>query len=360
MPSYQDKESKKWFCKFYYTDYTGERRQKKKRGFSTKKEAQAWEREFLFKQQGQPEMTFESLVELYKEDAKVRLKKSTYESKMSVIDRHMIPYFGQKKIMDITPADIRRWQSTMKEKRSHWTGEPLTGSTIREAEERLCAIFNFAVRYYNLPSNPLSLAGHLKYQKTKRVDFWTEEEFQRFIDAVDEPQYHCIFMTLYYTGMREGECLALTLSDVNLDACEISINKTLHISKGERYTTPPKTSGSNRVVTIPRFLRDELARFIKARYYLDKDDYLFPAGKTTIRAVIKKYAEKAGVKKIRVHDLRHSHASLLIEMGCQPLLIAERLGHDNVQTTLNTYSHLYPNKQREVADLLAVRFDKWK
>lgn len=356
MPSYRDKESGKWFCKFYYVDYTGAHKQKKKRGFTTKREAQAWEREFLLKQQGKPEMTFESLFELYKEDAKPRLKATTYKSKISLITRHVLPYFKDKKIMDIKPIDVRRWQDELKKTKKIQTGEPLAPGTIRELEERLCAIFNFAVKYYNLPSNPMSVAGHLKFQRVKDVQFWTETEFEKFINTVDEPQYHCVFMTLYYTGVRIGECLALTPNDIDTERCEIKVNKTLYTYNGERCIGTPKTAGSNRVVAIPDFLRDELVQFMALRYDLGEDESIFLAGFSTFRYVLRKYAKIAGIKPIRVHDLRHSHASLLIELGYSPLLIAERLGHDNVNTTLNTYSHLYPNKQKEVALVLNGRF----
>ena len=345
MPAYYDEQTKTWYCKFYYTDYTGTRKQKKKRGFYTKREAAAWEREFLFKLQGTPDMTFKSLAELYEEDLKARTKPSTYKSQHSSIKLHILPYFGNRPINTITPADVRKWQNELKS-----TG--LSPSTIVLKETYLSAIFNFAVRCYGLPSNPLTAAGKTKVQKIKRLDFWTLEEFQKFIAAVDAPQYRVLFLTLYYTGMRIGEALALTLSDINYENCTISISKTMQTADGVRFTTSPKTASSNRIITIPEQLRNELISFINTLYDISENDYIFTCGKTAVRKSLNKYAEMAAVKQIRIHDLRHSHASLLINMGVQPLLISERLGHDNIQTTLNIYGHLYPSKHAEIAELL--------
>ena len=111
----------------------------------------------------------------------------------------------------------------------------------------------------------------------------------------------------------------------------------------------PKTKNSIRTVTMPKFLCDEMQDCLKLYYSLQPDDRIFPVTKYYLNHEMERGCKASGVKKIRVHDLRHSHASLLIEMGCQPLLIADRLGHEKIQTTLNTYSHLYPNKQAEVA-----------
>ena len=177
-------------------------------------------------------------------------------------------------------------------------------------------------------------------------------------------------MTLYYTGMRVGELCALTPADVDLEGHTITINKTFQRINGRDVIWPPKTPKSNRVVTIPQTLANCLKEYMDKCYEIQPDDRLFPYTKSFLNHEMLRGCKKSGVKKIRVHDLRHSHASLLIEMGCQPLLIADRLGHEKIQTTLNTYSHLlqmsttflhcgckitlprthlYPNKQAEVA-----------
>lgn len=353
MPSYRDKDSGRWFCKFNYRDYTGQRRQKKKRGFTTKREAQAWERDFLLRIQGKPEMTFESLYALYIEDLEPRIKKSTAESVKRYFRLYILPYFSHLHIIDIKPVDIRKWQSQHLAKSiSQWSGEPLAPRTIRGIEERLSAIFNFAVKYYGLPSNPMQFAGHIAPLPRRQVSIWTPEQFKAFLDVVDEPQYHCLFSVLYYTGVRIGEALALTPADIDRDVRIIRINKNLVQVKGETYIDTPKTPRSIRAITVPKFLIDEIDGFISKRYDLGRDDRIFTIQKAVTRHTFHKFTDKADLPHIRIHDLRHSHASLLIDLGFSPVLIAERLGHENVKTTLNTYSHLFPNKQQEVADRL--------
>lgn len=180
--------------------------------------------------------------------------------------------------------------------------------------------------------------------------FWTKEEFASFIEVMrDRPASYAVFMTLYYTGMREGELLALTPADVDFEKATITINKSYQRLDGRDIISSPKTPKSNRVVTIPVTLCDCLKEYMSHCYGLEDEDRLFPYNKSFLYREMEYGCKASGVKKIRVHDIRHSHASLLVEMGFSPLLIAERLGHERVQTTMETYSHLYPNKQAEVA-----------
>lgn len=185
--------------------------------------------------------------------------------------------------------------------------------------------------------------------------FWTKDEFNLFIGGKyfeNKPASRTVFMTLYYTGMREGELLALTPADIDLERKEIRINKSYQRLNKEDVITAPKTPKSVRTITIPDKLCACLKEYMDMCYELKSSDRMFPYTKYFIYHEIEKGSKAAGVKRIRAHDIRHSHASLLIEMGFSPLLIAERLGHEKVQTTLDTYSHLYPNKQAEVAKKL--------
>lgn len=180
--------------------------------------------------------------------------------------------------------------------------------------------------------------------------FWTKDEFSQFIAALKErPASYAAFMTLYYTGMREGELLELTPADIDFEKSTIIINKSYQRLGKEDVISTPKTEKSRRTVTIPSVLSDCLREYICKCYGLQPTDRLFPYTKSFLYREIEYACKTSGVKRIRVHDIRHSHASLLVEMGCSPLLIAERLGHERVQTTMETYSHLYPNKQAEVA-----------
>lgn len=183
--------------------------------------------------------------------------------------------------------------------------------------------------------------------------FWTKDEFMTFIEAMKgRPVSYTVFMTMYYTGIREGELLALTPTDIDLDKQTLTVNKSYQRLNGQDIVTTPKTPKSNRTIPIPTGLCDCLREYMSQCYELQPTDRLFPYTKSFLYHEMEYGCKASGVKKIRVHDIRHSHASLLVEMGFSPLLIAERLGHEKVQTTMETYSHLYPNKQIEVANQL--------
>lgn len=183
--------------------------------------------------------------------------------------------------------------------------------------------------------------------------FWTKDEFQTFIDKMkDKPASYTMFMTLYYTGIRIGELLALTPADINLKKKALAVNKSYQRLNCEDIISSPKTPRSNRIISIPDALCVCLKEYMDKCYDIVDDNRLFPFLKYFVEREIKRGCDNAGVKRIRVHDIRHSHASLLVELGFSPLLIAERLGHERVQTTMDTYSHLYPNKQIEVANQL--------
>ena len=352
MPAYFDEATKTWFCKFYYTDYTGTRKQKKKRGFKLQRDAKEWERAFLEKQQADITMPFASFVEIYFEDMSHRLRENTIIQKRYVVDQKLLPYFGTLPLNEITPANVRKWQNTLIAYRDD-KGQPYSETYLKTVNNQLTAIFNYAVKYYKLSENPCHRAGSMGKSNAEEMQFWTKDEFKQFLEAVeDKPQSKAAFLTLYYTGMRIGELLALTIADVNAQDCTITINKSYQRINGKDVITPPKTPKSNRTVTIPEFLKDELQDYISKLYEPKPTDRLFPHTKHFFEHEMVRGTKNSGVKRIRLHDIRHSHASLLIELGCSPLLIAERLGHEKVETTLNTYSHLYPQKQNEIAEKL--------
>lgn len=215
---------------------------------------------------------------------------------------------------------------------------------LKTINNQLSAIFNYAVRYYDLKSNPCAKAGSMGKSKAEEMDFWTGEEFRKFIDSVMNKRLsYMAFMTLYWTGMRLGELLALNPKDVDLEKRTITITKSYQRLCKKDVITPPKTPKSKRVITIPEFLAADIRDYIDSLYELQENDRLFPITKYYLEHEMQRGIKESGVKRIRVHDLRHSHASMLIELGFSPLEIANRLGYEKVETTLNTYAHLYPN-----------------
>lgn len=333
-------------------DYTGKVIHKKKRGFATKKDALEWERDTINKATADMGMLFKDFVDLYFEDMGHRLKESTIISKHYMVDVKILPFFGKIPINEITAKDVRKWQNKLTAYRDK-NGKPYAQTYLKTINNQLTAMFNYAVRYYDLHENPCKKAGSMGKSNAEEMLFWTKEEFEQFIEAVhDKSASYAAFNTLYYTGMRVGELCALTPADVDFENATISISKTFQRINGRDVIGTPKTAKSNRKVTIPQTLVNVLKEYMDKCYEIQPTDRLFPYTKSFLNHEMLRGCKKSGVKKIRVHDLRHSHASLLIEMGCQPLLIADRLGHEKIQTTLNTYSHLYPNKQAEIAQQL--------
>ncbi len=345
----KDGKTGKWMPQIRVKDWTGKEIHKKKRGFPTKKEALQWERDYISQATGSLGMTFQDFIEVYMKDMGQRLKPSTIENKRFLINLKITPFFGRMPLNEIKPTDIRQWQNQLTTYRDE-SGQPYSQTYLKTINNQLTAIFNYAVKYYSLKENPCHKAGSMGKKNAEEMQFWTKDEFAAFLEAVkDKPASYAIFMTLYYTGMREGELLALTPADIDLDKSTIRINKSYQRLNGEDVVTSPKTPKSNRVITIPEGLCNCLRSYMKQCYELQPNDRLFPYTKNFLYHEMENGCKVSGVKRIRVHDIRHSHASLLVEMGFSPLLIAERLGHERVQTTMETYSHLYPNKQVEVA-----------
>ncbi len=278
MPIYKDKERGTWYAKFNYTDWTGTKKQKLKRGFKTQREAKSFEREFLEKSQANPEMKFETLVNLYMEDCKTRLKPTTYENKCFVINTKVLPFFKDMQISSIEPATIRRWQNELlSDKRGY------SQTYLKTVNNQVSAIFNYAMKYYKLQSNPARIAGSMGKKNADKVNFWTVDEFNHFVTHSDNPAYSVIYELLFWTGIRIGECLALTLNDFDFDAKTVSINKNYAKVNKEDLILEPKTPKSKRIITIPTFLCDMVKKHSSTLYGItSKDDFsLFTAQQST-------------------------------------------------------------------------------
>ena len=348
MPAYKDEKTGKWFAKFYYTNWQGIKKQKWKRGFASKKEALGFERDFLEKQSANPDMTFQNLYEIYMEDMAARLKQSTLLTKKTVLQTHILPFFGSKPINEIKASDVRRWQAKLMSSPNNYSQ-----TYLKKINTELNSIINYAKRFYDLNTNPCGKAGTIGKAKAEEMHYWTYDEYIAFREGVkDKSLSYICFEVLYWTGMREGELLALSPADIDLDNKTISINRTYQRIEGKDVFTSPKTRKSKRKIPIPDFLCQELSDYIQSRYMLDADERLFPVTKSYLSHEMIRGCKNTGVKKIRIHDIRHSHASLLINQGCDALMLADRLGHEKVSTTLNTYSHLFPHKQQELVHSL--------
>ena len=351
MAAFKNKTNGTWYVQFRYTDWKGERQQKLKRGFATKKEAQAWEREFLMQKQADVNMTFESFAQLYEKDMKPKLKLNTWLTKESIIQKKILPYFGKRKLSEITAKDVMDWQNAIRGL-TDAKGKPYSPTYLKTVHNQLSALFNHAVRYYGLQVNPAAKAGNMGVEERREMLFWTKEEYLKFADAMmDKPLSYYAFEMLYWCGIREGELMALTPTDFDFEAGTVSISKSYQRLKGKDVITTPKTKKSNRVIKMPKFLCGEMEDYLKMFYSTGANERIFPVSKHYLHHEMDRGAKAAGVKRIRIHDLRHSHISLLIDMGFTALAIADRVGHESIDITYR-YAHLFPTRQTEMADKL--------
>ena len=352
MAAFRDKERGTWYASFFYTDWTGKKVRKLKRGFSTKDEAVKYEEDFLEKTTKKPSMKFKKLVDLYMEDMEERVKRSSFINKRSVTNDKILPYFENRYVEEITAADIRKWQQDIMKR-------GFADTYLRTIHAQLSAIFNFAVRYYDLPRNPCVQAGSMGKGYAAEMEIWTVEEFNKFLDAMkDRPVSSLAFTILFWTGMRVGEMLALTVADVDLQNATIRINKSLAHVEGRDIISEPKTPRSRRTIIIPAELAQELNRYIAEIPNLTTETRLIPLSRNLLDREIHRGARRAGIKDIHVHCLRHSHTALIASLGATVNEAAERLGHGRPSTTLNVYSHVLPGRSKAIADELGKLYRK--
>lgn len=342
MPSYKNTKRNTWYCAFYFTDWQGNRKKKKKEGFKTKHAAQEWERNFLEQYTDSPNISFETLINAYKRHHQDNTLATTHYAKTHIIDKHILPYFVGKTVNKITKQHISDWKRKL-------LAMKFQPSYAKQIYLLLKSIFAFAVDHYNLPANPCPCRECFG-KPNKKMNYWTIDEFLQFSMTLTEPHHIVAFYLLFWTGMRIGELLALTWDDINFAANSISIDKSYTRLHKQDIITTGKTAASQRIVIMPQFL----TAMLKEYQHLRKKDSsrIFPFTKNMLSFALKKGIRQAQVKKIRIHDLRHSHASLLINAGFNPIDVADRLGHADSHITLSIYSHFYDSKRISLAEKL--------
>lgn len=349
----KNKKTGKWYAKLYVKDYAGKSWQKKKEGFATKRDALAWEADFKAQHDGRERLTFKQAYERYLVDCEPRFKKMTLRTKRERFKDYVELY--DMAVADITPAIIRQWQNKnllcLNE-----TGDQMKYSknTVVSINEQLSAFFQWCCKFCGLSENPVSKAGALvinKFiEKPKRdQNIWKVEDFERFIETIKRDDYHLLFGLLFWLGLRRGEVLGLHFADIDLD------RGFLHV---HRNITPdgvdtPKTASSERKVSIPKNMIEELKKYMSRFYDPAPDQPLFTIGPGRLTNVFTRKQEEVGMTPcITLHCLRHSHASMLINMGFTPDVIADRLGHKNAEMVLKIYGHMYPEKRIEVVSAI--------
>ena len=344
MPSYeQSKDSKLWSVRFR-ENVDGKSVNKRLSGFRTRYEAELGYKEYINNVYGKS-LTFDSLVVSYLQYQKGRIKESSLYDISRKTRNHILPYFSERIVSSIKPIDILEWQSTLNEY-SYKYRQSLRG--------QLSSLLRFAERYYDVPNVMYKVDKLRDSDEQDKIQYWTADEFNSFIKQIPlgRPEYRLFFITLYILGCRKGEALALTWNDLNLETGVISITKSITRKvEGKPYAvTTPKNKTSNRKILITKNFCNEFQKYRQTLGDIATDTaFVFgvtrPLPERTIDRIFLQACIDAGVKKIRIHDLRHSCASLLISRGVPITAISKRLGHKNIEQTLNTYSHMMPEDE---------------
>ena len=359
MPVYYNADKKTWYAMFYAKDYKGVNKKYKKTGFKKKKEAQEYEYEFKKKISKSVNMSFNSLYELYFEDYKKRHKPTAINTVETFFRLHILPFFDNIEINKINSYMIREWQNEMLEKENE-KGKPFSENSKSNIYAALKSMFNWAAKYQGLDENPCKNLGAFGSKKNRsEMKIWSVDDFNKFINLLEiknkekDGKYTdsiIIFKILFWTGLRIGEVLALTFYDIDLKEKFIDVNKTISYINKKDYITTPKTLGSVRKVILPENLILDLKLYFSKfeKQKISKTERIFNLKKSQLRYILEKYSIQAEVEKIRLHDFRHSHASYLLFIQADITAISKRLGHDNLQTTINTYSHLYKDANKQL------------
>lgn len=299
-----------------------------------------------------PDILFSDFYQIYYSDMVGRLKPTSLAIKNAIIHDKVLPVFGAVPMNEISAQFIRRWQTEL-------LSQDYSDTYLKTIDMHLFSVFKYAFQYYDFP-NPYDKAEHIGTGNTHPMNFWTLQEYHCFIQSFDRQSTEFIaFELLYWCGMRVGELLALTPPDIDRKKVIIKISKTYTRRCGQDYISTPKTQNSVRSISVPQFLFREIMDYIHTND-IKKNERLIPHTVAFLSYHLTVGCRRSGVHQIRIHDIRHSHVSLLINQGFSAIAIAERVGHKHISTTMNVYAHLFPNRQerlvQELEDIHDGRF----
>lgn len=343
-----------------------------RKGFKTKKEAleaEQYLRSVELKERSfNSKISIDILYDLLKEEDKINNRKQSYiDTQENNYNRHIKNYFEKvDDVAKLTYEDIYQFREHLREKNAQNSEKKLSPNTINKIIILLKKILDVGLRKGYYKEHPAGLLKKLQIEKAK-LNFWTVKEFKHFLTLFNDDEYNIklLFTVLFFTGLRLGEALALTWQDIDFSSNTIHITKSVYVNKGISHISATKTKAGTRRIIINKKLSQELQYWQQQQKHLleqftsdSMSLQVFQSSpititKNSIEKQYKKILERdATLKKIRIHDFRHSHASLLINQGEDYLVVKERLGHASITTTIDTYSHLYPSKQKDLADKL--------
>lgn len=351
-------------CEGSYVDIDGNPHRYHKRGFATAEEAKEWERTFLIGAKNiiSSEITFGELFSLFIESKQGKIKDKSISDFKNIANNHILPFWRDVKLSKIDLNQIEKWQTGLLNKKYKYNKnakKEYSNSRIILIQTRFKQVLKYGITRGYIKDTKIGMFKSVKRtdEIKKEMLFWQPNEFYQFISCVDDVVYIAFFNVLYWCGLRLGEALALNWSDVDLDKKIIYVRKSY--SKYDHKVSSPKTSNSNRNVLIPNQCLEALSKLNeKHKKYIgfNKERFLFdfikPLDENTIRRNKNKWCQEANVKQIRIHDFRHSHVSLLINLGFSPFDIAKRLGH-TVEMVNNVYGHWFTDAQQNMVDKLS-------
>lgn len=360
MPIYLEKEKingqKRYYIRTYITDESGKRKQITRHCKDWTGKSGYWkacQEEVNMKSNAKYTSVRLSLDKLYNDyiDYVLNVKKLKISSITKIKDNYRLyiePFFTKNCILnDLSNKEILNWHDWLIKNKN------LSLKFNRNIHTTLVTMLNHACKFYNLEKNVASICGNFeipKGSKKKEMNFMTVDEFNIFIEQETNIIYKCFFTILFYTGMRLGELWCLKWDDIDFNEKTITINKSYNPKNGGE--TDPKTNKSNRVLKISEQAFDSivLMRKFKNNHYIFGVDKI--TGTTLRRKCANNYKKVNSQKKLRVHDFRHSFASMCINNKVPIEIISDYLGHENVSTTLDIYGHLYPNSQNVLVSTL--------
>lgn len=352
------------FFRFFTID--GKEQQKRVRGFKTKQLAKEWYSQFITEncelkrnlpkyEKGKAYPTFEELAEEYFSTLRTQNKESSIITKQNYYRKHIQPFFEDKRIDTITKEDTFEFQNYLwSEKKDN--GEDYGYYSHTLARSVAFSILSYGASKYGTRNYLSEIKLPKRIQSKKRMQIWTQEQFKQFLSVCEDGVYKVFFAFLFYTGKRFGEATAINISDVDLKKKEVLINKTLtrHTASKEYKIQTTKNNKENNIPICPALL-PILSEYISTLDKKQKCLFLNKKGKVidnmTAKLYLIKKAEQANLPIIRIHDLRHSFASMLIHNGANMMVVAELLA-DNVEQILHTYGHLYQEDLHKVVDCI--------
>lgn len=341
----------------YISPIDGKKHRTSKRGFKLEKDAKKWikyDMPDVIKQLEHVEtldenLTMGELIDKYKHHISLRLKPTTIATKEHIIDKKILPFFKDKVVYEISVKDVESWHDELLIAESR-SGNKYSPTYLRTINNQLSAILNYAVRKHGLKHNPMNDAETIGCHEGDERDFWEVEEYLKFRDAIsDKPIFYYAYEVLFWCGLRLGEMQALTSEDIDFEAKTLRVDESYARLNKQDIISGPKTKTSKRTIAIHDDLALELKEYLESLGPIDQKARIFPVSKSGMHHEMERGCKLSGVKKITIHGLRHSHISMLMEIGVPVVAIAPRVGQKRTSMTMH-YGHQYKKRAREIAD----------